>query len=428
MSFARLIYWSAILGGWSAFIGWLLFELPFGRLVDRGGFVGLAIAVLMFTFVAAGIGAGLSQVSGLVNLQWQNQLRRLIPGVIGGVLAGLVGGVLANLAFFAIQSIFGGATSSVTQFLGAALGFIVRVLGWTFIGVCLGAAEGIFDRTWRKLRNGLIGGGLGGLLGGLSFVLVSYVIGSASGRALSFVLLGLFIGLFIGLAQVLLKEAWLTVEEGFRPGRQLVLSAAETTMGTSEKAGMIFIAYGAKGVEPLHLRVRREKDGRYILEDNNSRTGTLLNGERIGEPTILQDGDLIQFGTNAVRFNERYKQAGGGGADETRRARGSRGVAAAAPPPVPAVSPAAIKAAAPPPRPAAPPPPPPPPVVAVTPAPPRPAPAPPKPAAAPSKPAAPAPAPAAKGKPEEGMCPVCESYKAVGIRGERRCKNCFSMF
>src|SRR5439155_25596280 len=112
-------------------------------------------------------------------------------------------------------------------------------------------------------------------LAGVFFVPVNFIIGSPmSSRAFAFVLLGLFIGLFIGLAQVILKEAWLTVEGGFRPGRQMILGGDLITMGTSEKSSLIFIAFGAKGVEPTHLKITKQPDGRFLLEDNQSRTGT----------------------------------------------------------------------------------------------------------------------------------------------------------
>ena len=84
---------------------------------------------------------------------------------------------------------------------------------------------------------------------------------SMADRATGFVILGTCIGCFIGLAQVILKEAWLTVEAGVRPGRQLVLSSPEMLMGTSEKAALPFIAFGAKGVEPVHARIMRRDDG-----------------------------------------------------------------------------------------------------------------------------------------------------------------------
>src|SRR5262249_49863127 len=151
-----------------------------------------------------------------------------------------------------------------------------RVIGWSFIGVGIGAgigvSEGVIDRSFNKLRNGLIGGALGGFLGGVFFRVVVAIAHASSARgdfgvtsrALSFVLLGLGIGLFIGLAQVILKEAWLTVEAGFRPGRQMILASDLITMGTSEKSSLIFIAFGAKGVEPTHLKITKQSDGRYL--------------------------------------------------------------------------------------------------------------------------------------------------------------------
>jgi hypothetical protein len=163
-------------------------------------------------------------------------------------------------------------------------------------------------RDWRRIRNGMIGGTIGGFLGGLLFDPLNFLIGSpVASRAFAFVAVGLCLGLFLSLVEVLLKEAWLTVEGGFRPGRQLILKQSETTLGTSEKSSLIFIAYGAKGVEPIHVKIHRDPQGAFFLEDCRSRTGTLLNGTPLTCPTILNNGDLIQFGVNRVRFNIRLQ-------------------------------------------------------------------------------------------------------------------------
>jgi hypothetical protein len=395
MSFLRLIYWSGIIGGWSAFAGWGVAELMIGRFVGTSFF----LAVLMAALVAAAIGAGLSQVPVVVNQQWTSQLRRLLPGLIGGLVGGLLGGLMGNLIYL----LFGDRVPF--------LGLVGRVFGWILLGVCLGVADGVYERSPRKIRNGLIGGALGGLLGGLFFNPVNALIGSpVSSRAFAFVLLGFFIGLSIGLVQVVLKEAWLTVEEGFRPGRQLILGQDATTLGTSEKSGLIFIAYGAKGVEPVHVRIAPQEGGGYLLEDNGSRTGTLLNGEKLAEPTLLQDGDMIQFGVNVVRFNERFKQAEAG-AESPRRKKKPRQREEPAPMLTPDPEPA--------------------PMLMVDPEPPRVAKAPPRPVPAPPRtappPQAPPPRPAVP-QPEEGTCPVCDNYRCVGVRGERRCKVCASVF
>ncbi len=391
MSLVRLIIWSSLIGGWSAFFGWLFAEVIFHRWIDNA-FVAIAVA----TLVAIPIGGGICVVSGLTNPRINALAKRLGLGFVGGLLGGLLGALLGSC-------IFGGFHLITSQ---GFVEFVARVIGWTLIGVGIGAgigvSEGIVDRSFNKFRNGIIGGVLGGFLGGLFFGIVTLIGGSITSRAISFVLLGLCIGLFIGLAQVILKEAWLTVEAGFRPGRQMILGQDPISMGTSEKASLIFIAYGAKGVEPIHLKITKLQDGSYALEDNQSRTGTLLNGQPMRGTAALSDGDAIQFGVNVVRFNERVKR---GDADKLPPPVVTQPVIPAKPP-VAAIQPAAPKVAA---------------VAAIQ--------------AAPAKPApaakAPVPtaklAPAAPPKPQEGRCPICDRA-IVGIPGQRRCGKCFTTF
>ena len=44
------------------------------------------------------------------------------------------------------------------------------------------------------------------------------------------------------------------------------------------------------------------RDGRWWLEDQNSRNGTVLNGHAIAQPTIVMDGDIIEVGNRAFRL------------------------------------------------------------------------------------------------------------------------------
>jgi diguanylate cyclase (GGDEF)-like protein len=52
-------------------------------------------------------------------------------------------------------------------------------------------------------------------------------------------------------------------------------------------------------VSRRHASVRIA-DGRAVLADVGSRTGTFVNGKRIGEPTVLRDGDKIQVSTGTI--------------------------------------------------------------------------------------------------------------------------------
>ena len=98
-----------------------------------------------------------------------------------------------------------------------------------------------------------------------------------------------------------MKEAWLRVEAGFRAGRELILSKAETTIGRAE--GCDIGLYGDTGVERLHARIVQQH-GHYVLADAGTPSGTLVNGQRLVEPTLLRDGDAIQVGRSMLRFGE----------------------------------------------------------------------------------------------------------------------------
>ncbi len=256
------------------------------------------------------------------------------------------------------------------------------------MGAGIGVVEGLYERSPAKLRNGLIGGSVGGLLGGFLFQPISDFIGSSTGmssRATAFVILGMCIGILIGLVKVVFKQAWLTVLDGYRPGRQLILSDAQTVLGRAEYAALPFMARGDADVELVHARVIRQPDGRFAIEDNQTAHGTRVNNVRVNGRVVLNDGDVIRLGMNSIKFSERHRRTG-----EVEPAAAPASSTAA--PPAPARPP--LPAAAPPPRPASP-------VAAPV---PRPAPvgAGTKPAAAVPKPAGPAPAP--DGSPR---CPSC---------------------
>src|SRR5262249_15705560 len=132
------------------------------------------------------------------------------------------------------------------------------VIGYVVVGLFIGASLGLFDllaalttnkaarSPMRKIRNGLIGGALGGLVGGVLSVLLRSAWDGlfldretarlARPAAAAFAALGLLVGLLIGLTQVILKEAWLRVERGFRSGRELILASDEITIGRRSRA------------------------------------------------------------------------------------------------------------------------------------------------------------------------------------------------
>ncbi len=392
MSFYRLIFYHAMLGGWAAFVGWFVSELLF---LHRSANPDFGWNVLAASLVGAAIGGGIALVGVIANGRFRGSELRLAFCLFGGLLGGALGGLVGGLIF------------RVAQYL------VVQALGWMIMGLGIGGIDGIFDRSPKKIRNGLIGGAIGGFLGGLCLApAAKFGGGDMSARAIAFVILGMCIGLFIGLAQILLREAWLTVEQGFRPGRQFVLNIPITILGTSEKSQLPFIAFGAKGVEPIHLRIQRQGDGTFVVRDNGSRTGTFVNGQRVTEE-VLQNDDLIQLGPNVVRFREVLRHVTS--EHEARRKRPASS-ATALPEAVPILT-AAVSAAItskPPPAPKA--------SGAITAAPPLPKPKPPPVPPAAAMPQAIKPAPAApRGKP----CPKCgRAGTPVPGTGHHLCMGC----
>ncbi|MGO8751210.1 MAG: FHA domain-containing protein [Thermoguttaceae bacterium] len=345
MSLVRLVYYSTMVGGWAALIGWGVFEILFSR--SRAS--DTLLDVMSMAIVGAAIGAGINLVAGLVNGQWWQLLGRALPGLVCGGLGGACGGLIGHRLYTFGRWAFLGSgdhSSWITDLL--------RACGWLVAGLAIGVVDGIYEHSSSKIRNGLIGGCIGGLLGGLLLHPIQQVFASQSGmssRAVSFVILGMCIGALVGLVQMVLKEAWLTVLDGYRAGRQLILSQPVTTLGRAEHLALPFIGMMNREIEWEHLKITRQTGGRFVLEDNRSRLGTRLNNQPVQGPTPLKDGDVIKFGTNFVRFNERHKRAGQPELAPSKAAFSGR-IAPPPPPPIrsPASGPPPISGTAPPKR------------------------------------------------------------------------------
>jgi hypothetical protein len=309
MSFRLFIFYCSLCGAWAALLGWALGRWlllqhvsPDWPLETVTGIKAMCLGLL--------VALALSAVDALWNFslrQVGQMLQRVIVVVGVGAAGGFAGGYFGQVLY--------GPTQQP----------IYLVLGWTVTGLLIGAAIGAYDYlsclllgrdrrgARRKLLNGVLGGTAGGVLGGLLYLLLGdawagfFRAKSAdlwSPSAVGFVVLGACIGLLIGLAQVILKEAWVKVESGFRRGRELILSKPETTIGRAESCDIGL--FGDPGVERRHASIVRQ-GGRYLLTDSETPGGTFLNDQRILQPTPLHSGDAIRLGSCVLRFGERRK-------------------------------------------------------------------------------------------------------------------------
>jgi hypothetical protein len=321
MSFRTFIYYCAIGGAWSGLLGWTIGSLiswAVGSLVswdvspeigdllraaDLGLFVGLAIAI------------ALSSLDALWNVpvrQFGQWLLRIVVALFVGGLGGLLGGVIGQLLF------------GFTQ-LSAFFFF-----GWIVVGLLVGVSVASFEmmrglvRTAtlpaasKKLLKCVLGGTAGGILGGVIAFALRGLAGFVfrdqdsdrllSPYALGFVVLGACIGLLVGLAQVLLREAWVRVEAGFRPGRQLILTKDRTSIGRAE--GVDIPLFGDSGVEKVHAHITLN-GGRFYLEEAGTTQGTFVNDRKVVGRCPLSSGDRIRLGRSVLRFSERRKRSSG---------------------------------------------------------------------------------------------------------------------
>jgi hypothetical protein len=306
MSFRVFIYYCALCGGGGAFVGWAL-----GRaLAGSEGIVAQGLKGLW-------LGIALALALALVDALWNFSPRQALSIALRVLTAALVGGMAGLLGGLVGEALYGWKRWAV--FL---------VFGWTLVGLLIGVSVGVFDLlaslalsrdprgATRKVLNGLLGGTVGGIAGGVVSLLLRGGLagGLFRGRpsdllwspsATGFVALGVCIGLMIGLAQVILKEAWLRVEAGFRAGRELILTKPEITIGRAE--GCDVGLFGDPTVDKLHARILRDGN-EYVVVDAGSEGGTYVNGQRIDEPRPLRSGDSIQVGRCVLRFGERHKR------------------------------------------------------------------------------------------------------------------------
>ncbi|MGC8666512.1 MAG: FHA domain-containing protein [Chthonomonadales bacterium] len=313
----------ALFGSMGGFVGFAFQEVLTKHDLDL---IAMSPADQMRNLMLQGllVGAALGLAIGLVESVATGANDRMAQGALFGALIGAVGGVvgiyLGSIVF--TLALFGKPQEYLMQSHGL-LGFlqlvIARALGWTFLGALPGLAVGASTRSGKRAVHGLIGGLIGGFLGGVLFDLIGNVaapllapaaaaagkqIYSAGGpsRAVGFTVIGLLTGLFIGLVEEYFKQAWVRVLAGRNEGRDFIISKPLTIMGRDERADIPL--FGDRNLAPQHAAIRFE-NGRHILLDGGTSIGTLVNGQRVDQPRLLRDGDMIQLGSVRILFREK---------------------------------------------------------------------------------------------------------------------------
>jgi len=267
--------------------------VDWGELARFGSTSGLLIGAMI------GLATGLSLGTG------KHILRAVALGAGVGLLGGWVGVTIGQIIF--------GVLDAAIPVAGLIVG---RILGWSAFGALIGLSEGLIARSPKRMRNGLLGGAIGGALGGALFDFLAFTIGSVFGfalraegeagapsRAVGLTLIGTGIGLFIGLLEWFTRAAWVRVIYGRNEGKDYPIDRDGAYLGRDELADVPL--RGDPQVAPRHAEIRMDGGG-YVLIPLAPMT---VNGQPIGAPVELNDGDLLQIGSFRVQFQLREGQA-----------------------------------------------------------------------------------------------------------------------
>jgi pSer/pThr/pTyr-binding forkhead associated (FHA) protein len=103
---------------------------------------------------------------------------------------------------------------------------------------------------------------------------------------------------------VVLAEAdfpWLVVSSGVGKGTIIPLTKKQMQIGRASRNKQWDIDLVDRAVSRPHAELVQDRD-QWVLKDLGSANGTALNGKRVTDPQVLQDGDVIGFGETMLIF------------------------------------------------------------------------------------------------------------------------------
>src|SRR5262245_45242079 len=242
MSFRRFLYYCTLVGAWAALLGWFLARTlaPTTRSVPPRALDDMLPAAVYGLFLGLTVTFGLSLVDALWNFS-PSQFVAIFLRVLTAMLVGLLGasacGGLAGFAFSwsQLSAVFIVGWVALGFLLGSSVSALARVPGWPPKDVA-----GPLRKSSRSVSGGTPGAAAAARSPGPLRFPVGWLLGDPTGNdlwsptAYGFVALGGLIGLLVGFSQVILREAWIRVEAGFRPGRDLLITRDRTLIGRAE--------------------------------------------------------------------------------------------------------------------------------------------------------------------------------------------------
>ncbi len=238
-------------------------------------------------------------------------------GLFLGVLIGASEGLLTRSWYKALRAAaLAGGIGLLAGALGLPLGELVfqltggelvgRALGWGVFALLLGLSEGLTGGT--QMWKGAVGGLIGGVVGGILLFLLQSLLGvTILGNMLGLMVLGASAGVFIALIVVILSRAWIEVVSGKLKGDQFILDKFLAEHSVAAIIGSSDyksdIALPDPDIAPQHARLKGAGT-HFVIEDMSVGKGTFVNGQRV-EMARLTNRATIRVGNTELVYHER---------------------------------------------------------------------------------------------------------------------------
>ena len=333
MSLQAKTYLNLLAGALAGFLAWVLTDLTgwFSDVLNASQVVNGG-KYLVYGAIFGGL---LGLLLAIVDSLALGSRRRISETLALGAAIGAAGGWFG---LWLGQSVYGViAPSGGNEIKGVGSFFVLlaaRAIGYSLIGGCVGAAQGVVGRSAVIARQGAFGGLLGGFLGGTAFEIGNGLgFSSAFSRLLALAATGALAGFFVGLVQNLLKQAWIRVVLGRNEGKEYLISKPVTTIGRSELADIGL--FGDPSIAPTHaaiesLPAQNRHRLRAVMEANKrgaEYAPPLVNGQPVAGEQWLADGDTLQIGKRTLLFQEKATRKGGAAAPPMPRPASPSGAA-----------------------------------------------------------------------------------------------------
>jgi MFS family permease len=302
------LYFNAVFGALGGLLGWMLFAVFGDKNAPSDEYLGQLL--IGGAFIGGVIGYFVVSVEALRDRSLVRFCRLASYGVVLGSLGGIAGMWLGDKVNYQLV----GQIGAVRDVKGLILTLFARGLGWMFLGLTVGASEGLAARSLGKFSYGTLGGALGGFVGGALFALF-YELGkdrpgaAALWSAAGLVILGACIGSLSALVRAVFQPASIKVVRGWQEGREYPLEKNDNWLGRDEHVDIAL--FRDMRIEKRHALIRRQGNRFVLINAESPPEFTRVNGEPVSAEHELRDGDRIDLGNVILRFQTRAAQIRG---------------------------------------------------------------------------------------------------------------------